>query len=409
MEYEMKRKWKILLLIGLITLSGFALNKYLPFTLTPDEPEKNFSLDIEFPEEEKTDSLPEQETEISEVSGQVFFRHYSLINKMEIDGTNQTGFIRISQTVNVTRNIAGTNQTRVISVPQDYFPYNFKVSPDGKKIIFDHPGGGDENYWKEDIYLATIEKDGSVANITKLTTDPERDIHPCWSPCGKYITFASRRDLSPRGYNQWGIYIMNADGSNQTKVPGSTDVSYSCWSPDGEHLVFSESGITPLLKIINLKTGKLIDLFGAGTNARWSPDGKSLVYQVFFSREGLYSWQIYRVDGIFTGKIKHQALTFKPTDEPFGEELITGPGPTPHSSKYPGYQNPVWSGCGRYIFCDFTPLWKEGERTEMWHKTPRSSIYRMDAADGNNKIQLTGTGTGIKQPFWAQKPPNENK
>ena len=94
-----------------------------------------------------------------------------------------------------------------------------------------------------------MDTDGS--NQTNLTNDPDRDGFPSWSPDGKKIAFHSKRD------GNYEIYTMDADGSNQTRItynagvvqpsedegrerfqPGSWD-QYPSWSPDGTRIAFT--------------------------------------------------------------------------------------------------------------------------------------------------------------------------
>ncbi|TLY03119.1 MAG: hypothetical protein E6K92_05025 [Thaumarchaeota archaeon] len=89
-------------------------------------------------------------------------------------------------------------------------------SPDGKKIAFVE---GAEN----DIFV--INADGT--GLTRLTDSPGRDTHPSWSPDGTKIAFATDRDLvqEPGGglcFCNLQIYVMNADGTSQTRITHST-------------------------------------------------------------------------------------------------------------------------------------------------------------------------------------------
>ena len=103
-------------------------------------------------------------------------------------------------------------------------------SPDDSKIAFTRGG---------DVY--TMDADGS--GIVRLTDDPATDSSPDWSPDGSKIVFDSRRD------GKGGIYVMNADGSEERKLPIDTtyqeeDATYygdsePAWSPDGTKIAFT--------------------------------------------------------------------------------------------------------------------------------------------------------------------------
>ncbi|MEE8575969.1 MAG: DPP IV N-terminal domain-containing protein, partial [candidate division Zixibacteria bacterium] len=77
----------------------------------------------------------------------------------------------------------------------------------------------DGNY---EIYV--MNADGTEQ--TRLTNNTSSDGSPSWSPDGGKIAFASRRD------GNWEIYVMNADGTEQTRLTNnnSSDGGPS-WSP----------------------------------------------------------------------------------------------------------------------------------------------------------------------------------
>src|SRR5919112_839128 len=66
----------------------------------------------------------------------------------------------------------------------------------------------------DDIYV--MYADGS--NQTRFTTNDAHDEFAAWSPDGQKIAFTSDRDDSDE------VYMMNADGSNQTRLtPNDAD------------------------------------------------------------------------------------------------------------------------------------------------------------------------------------------
>ena len=48
------------------------------------------------------------------------------------------------------------------------------------------------------------------------TTDAAKDSRPAWSPDGMQIAFSSDRD------GNWEIYVMNTDGSDQTRLTSNS-------------------------------------------------------------------------------------------------------------------------------------------------------------------------------------------
>lgn len=125
----------------------------------------------------------------------------------------------------------GSNQTRLTYNPADAVKPQWSL--DGKKIAFQTTRHG-----KMDIYV--MSSDGS--NETRLTNNSATDICLSWSPDGRKIAFASKRDDDPNSeifYGNSEIYIMNSDGSNQTRLTNnpSFDMAPS-WSPDGKKIAF---------------------------------------------------------------------------------------------------------------------------------------------------------------------------
>jgi TolB protein len=84
-------------------------------------------------------------------------------------------------------------------------------SPDLKLIVFSSNRDGNE-----EVYV--IGTDG--AGEERLTTEPESDWDPFWAPDGSKILFSSLRDLT-QGAGE--IWVMNVDGSDQTKLTSFND------------------------------------------------------------------------------------------------------------------------------------------------------------------------------------------
>jgi Tol biopolymer transport system component len=78
--------------------------------------------------------------------------------------------------------------------------------------------------------------DANGANVKQLTfnTSSGVDKSPVWSPDGSKIAFVSNRS----GTSQ--LYIMDADGSNQTRVTNSaSDVTFPDWAPNSNKILFT--------------------------------------------------------------------------------------------------------------------------------------------------------------------------
>jgi TolB protein len=167
----------------------------------------------------------------------------------------------------------GGNVQRLTDSPRfDYLP---RWSPDGTKIAFvrqrDNNG---------EIYV--MNADGS--NQTMLTNDPADDYSPIFSPDGTRIAFTTTRAapnpttcfISPNCNVE--IYVMNADGSNQTRLTSDPAYDYSpAWSPDGSRIAFTRGGY---IYVMNADGSNQTQLTNSGydSSPRWSPDSSRFTF-----------------------------------------------------------------------------------------------------------------------------------
>jgi TolB protein len=65
-----------------------------------------------------------------------------------------------------------------------------------------------------------------------ITNNPAMDLHPSWSPDGKWIAFTTLRD------GNYEVYLMNEQGTNLVNVTNHHERDqFSAWHPNGQHLV----------------------------------------------------------------------------------------------------------------------------------------------------------------------------
>ena len=102
-------------------------------------------------------------------------------------------------------------------------------------------------------HLFTI--DLATRKVTQLTSGGNHhDQHPKWSPDGKRISFVSSRNGS------FDLYVMNADGTNVTRVTDHKANDYDpIWMPDGQSLIFSSEPTAAQRSVTACGSGKRVD------------------------------------------------------------------------------------------------------------------------------------------------------
>ena len=144
------------------------------------------------------------------------------------------------------------------------------VSPDGRSFVYVAQDGGD---W--DIFQQRV----GGENRVNLTADsPEHDWEPQLSFDGERIAFRSQRDGG-------GIFVMGATGESVRRL---TDFGFNAkWSPDGKSIVFGEEDILiptgrtlfSALWVADVSTGETRKIYeGDGVEPSWSPDGKHIAF-----------------------------------------------------------------------------------------------------------------------------------
>lgn len=105
-------------------------------------------------------------------------------------------------------------------------------SPDGTKIAFLKDADDSElNSWTQ---IFVVNTDGS--NLEQLTQEKMLHDRPAWSPDGSRIAFeAKTKDVNDLP----NIYVMNADGSNVIQLTDDKNWNGNpVWSPDGAKIVY---------------------------------------------------------------------------------------------------------------------------------------------------------------------------
>ena len=216
------------------------------------------------------------------------------------------------------------------------------------------------------------------------------------------VAFQSSRDGNAE------IYLMNADGSDQTRVTfhPATDAEPDL-SPNGKHVVFTStrSGNADIW-LLDLRTGALVNLTNTAAAEgwpRWSPNGKQVAFHS--NRDGNFEIYVVNADGSGLARVTTYAGVDQwPEWSPNGKmlalrrdmdvwtlELRTGE--MTQLTTHPALdQMAAWSPNGKQLA--FMSL-REGY----------CSVFLMDA-DGGAQVNLTPKAPGDDAAAWCSRAPS---
>lgn len=93
----------------------------------------------------------------------------------------------------------------------------------GGRILYQSKSG---NHWE--IMVMNDDASGQTyltRPVTALVDELPNNVAPAWSPDGKYIVYLGNR-AADNNAGAWGVWVMNADGSNQRRLPIELDIKY---------------------------------------------------------------------------------------------------------------------------------------------------------------------------------------
>jgi Tol biopolymer transport system component/DNA-binding winged helix-turn-helix (wHTH) protein len=144
-------------------------------------------------------------------------------------------------------------------------------SPDGKHIAYvdQHAGAFSK--------IFVISEQGGAPQ--EMLAEDQNQLDPSWSPNGEQLAFGRAPWLSAR-MGKIDIRILDLYSKEVSTIPGSDDLFYPRWSPDGQYLAAVSSDSKKLL-LFDFKTRKWtnwIDEPGAVAFPAWSADGRYIFF-----------------------------------------------------------------------------------------------------------------------------------
>ena len=138
------------------------------------------------------------------------------------------------------------------------------VSPDGTKVAMILSRSGSPDVWVGNA-------DGS--NLKQLTSTPEDESSPCWSPDGQWICFATK--IAERRV----LAKVPAGGGAVQRIPtpGAPNPTEPDWSPDGKWIAFTSQAGGFDICVVPAGGGAPTVLV-AGEDPSWSPNSRTLIF-----------------------------------------------------------------------------------------------------------------------------------
>ena len=263
---------------------------------------------------------------------------------------------------------------------------------------------------QQSIYLTTASGTARVCLATLASTAQAQ--LPSWSPDGQYIAFVLAYSKDGGLSQTFTLYAVNMDGSNPHAVSSpSPGLNYS-WSPDSQHIVYSQQGVLTVTDL-NGKGAPLLNPPEAGDfSPAWSPDGKSIAYT---RNDGLY---VVNADGTNPHNVSNpnhslpdsadqfpvwspdsQQIAFRSTRDGASAEQV-------YVVSVKGGQSVRVSDLKMRNSTDRTIAWSADSQQVAFTTRAAAngsvSYVMIVSANGSNPHRLTKNGSNESHPAWSK-------
>jgi dipeptidyl aminopeptidase/acylaminoacyl peptidase len=239
--------------------------------------------------------------------------------------------------------------------------------------------------------------------VEQLDLNAPSSLQPFSASGGGVIAFTSDRSGRP------GIYVMNADGSDQRLVTDEEDSSSPAFSPGGERIAFGTSGPSMgRIATINVDGSERQNVISRNRSIGdpdWSPDGTQIVF--VYHDHIYFSISVIDINGDNFRQLTHPGqysqINDNPTWSPDGRRIVFSSDRNGNNEIY------MMDADGSHVqqltdndFIDYWPAWSpDGLQIAFTsHRDGNWDIYVMDV-NGSNVRRLTDNPAKDWKAAWS--------
>jgi TolB protein len=240
--------------------------------------------------------------------------------------------------------------------------------------------------------------------LIQITDDPAQDGFPCWSPDGQHIVFSRYgQDIAPE---KTGLWLVSPDTGKLRQLT-TVIAEHPDWSSDGHYIAF-DGDFGNSIQLVSASGGTPIRIVPEsipvirGGQPKWSPDCSRIVF-----KEGSNLWLLEVSTGRFEKLFNEQGKLTIPTcwscdgkniyvyqreaDNPNASICVV-------SVNGQGKRQITLEKKAVYRYSDLSPdgsllavVWCEGRNRDLW----------IMSSSGGNRVQITSHPSYDDGPSWS--------